>query len=210
MPVGANAGRVSRSGQTIDEFPERRLLQRAAAGIRPNLAASDAGHVDLLSGWRRPSAACRNTPPSICQPRLSSRGWDLSVPISRITQQEKALTTSTEIRIRRNASPKVSLWVPRAGFDPELTWPSGACAPCGITSPIGERCLSVRPGTYRGHRIIYDSMPAIRFAGGYGVWTDDNRARYDRSRLRYQRAQLQAYGVQQPSPLVFSTKDPRS
>jgi transposase len=28
-------------------------------------------------------------------------------------------------------------------------------------------------------------MPAIRFAGGYEVWTDENRARYDRSKLRY-------------------------
>ena len=28
-------------------------------------------------------------------------------------------------------------------------------------------------------------MPAIRFVGGYGVWTDENRARYDRSKLRY-------------------------
>src|SRR5208337_2137564 len=28
-------------------------------------------------------------------------------------------------------------------------------------------------------------MPAIRFAGDLGMWTNENRARYDRSKLRY-------------------------
>ena len=53
LPVGAQVGRVMKIGGKLPvNLPCRRLLQRAAAGVRLDLAAADAGHSDLLT-WRQ-------------------------------------------------------------------------------------------------------------------------------------------------------------
>ena len=58
LPIGAQVGRVVKIGGKLPvNFACRRLLQRAAAAIRPDLAAADAGHFDFLTTTSAMSAA---------------------------------------------------------------------------------------------------------------------------------------------------------